>query len=37
MPYRKVNDVRLFYTDEGEGAYTLLLMHGLSGDSHDWS
>jgi pimeloyl-ACP methyl ester carboxylesterase len=37
MPYREINGVRLFYTDEGEGAYTLLLIHGLSGDSHDWS
>lgn len=37
MPFADVNGARLFYTDAGAGPFTLLLMHGLSGDSHDWS
>jgi pimeloyl-ACP methyl ester carboxylesterase len=32
-----LTDVRLFYTDDGEGPFTLLLLHALSADSHDWS
>jgi pimeloyl-ACP methyl ester carboxylesterase len=37
MPFADVNDVRLFYTDDpGEGG-TLLLVHGWTCDSCDWS
>ncbi|MBL7501170.1 alpha/beta hydrolase [Frankia sp. CNm7] len=37
MPFADVGDVRLFYTDEGAGDPPLLLVHGYSADSHDWS
>lgn len=36
MPYTEIDGVTLFFTDEGHGPYTLLLMHGLGTDSHDW-
>ena len=36
MPYAEINGVRCFYTDEGEGPLTLLLMHGWAADSNDW-
>lgn len=37
MAFGDVGGVRLFYTDEGSGQPTLLLVHGYSCDSHDWS
>ncbi|MEV4891688.1 alpha/beta hydrolase [Nonomuraea sp. NPDC055795] len=39
MPYARVaEDVRLFYTDDGGGEATpLLLVHGWGADSHQWS
>jgi pimeloyl-ACP methyl ester carboxylesterase len=37
MPYAELADARLFYTDEGDGAPALLLVHGYTADSHDWS
>ncbi len=36
MPYAQVNDVSLFYTDEGEGS-PVLLVHGWSCDGSDWA
>ncbi|MEO3884786.1 alpha/beta hydrolase [Nonomuraea sp. B5E05] len=37
MPYADVGeDVRLFYTDDGDGP-PLLLVHGWGADSHQWS
>jgi pimeloyl-ACP methyl ester carboxylesterase len=36
VPYAKVNDVSLFYTDEGEGS-PVLLVHGWSCDGSDWA
>ena len=36
MPYLDLEHRRLFYTDDGEGGPTLLFVHGLSCDSHDW-
>ncbi|ONH28711.1 alpha/beta fold hydrolase [Pseudofrankia asymbiotica] len=37
MPFADVGDVRLFFTDEGSGDLPLLLVHGYTSDSHDWS
>ena len=37
MPFADLGDVRLFYTDEGDGVPSLLLIHGWTCDSHDWS
>ncbi|SQD94948.1 MULTISPECIES: alpha/beta fold hydrolase [unclassified Parafrankia] len=37
MPFVELGDVRLFYTDEGSGDRPLLLVHGYTADSHDWS
>lgn len=37
MPFATVDDVRLFYTDEGQGGVPLVLLHGWTCDSHDWS
>jgi len=37
VPYAEVGDVQLFYTDEGTGEVPLLLVHGYTCDSHDWS
>jgi pimeloyl-ACP methyl ester carboxylesterase len=36
MPFADLPDVRLFYTDNGEGP-PLLLVHGWGSDSHQWS
>jgi pimeloyl-ACP methyl ester carboxylesterase len=36
MPFAELERLRLFYTDEGEGDPSLLFVHGLSCDSHDW-
>jgi pimeloyl-ACP methyl ester carboxylesterase len=36
MPTVRVRDAELFYTDDGGGARTVLLIHGLSCDSDDW-
>lgn len=36
MAFADLDGVRLFYTDEGSGAPTLLLVHGWTGESHDW-
>jgi len=36
MAFADVGDVRLFFTDEGEGD-PILFVHGFSCDSHDWS
>jgi pimeloyl-ACP methyl ester carboxylesterase len=35
--FASVGDVRLFYTDTGEGGPPLLFVHGWCCDSHDWS
>lgn len=37
MAFADINDARLFFTDEGAGSQTLLLVHGFTCDSHDWS
>jgi len=37
VPYLQLDDLRLFYTDEGSGDVALLLVHGYTADSHDWS
>jgi pimeloyl-ACP methyl ester carboxylesterase len=37
MPFADVGAARLFYTDEGTGDPAVLLVHGWSCDSHDWS
>jgi pimeloyl-ACP methyl ester carboxylesterase len=36
MAYAEVGDVRLFFTDEGEGDPPILMVHGFSCDGHDW-
>jgi pimeloyl-ACP methyl ester carboxylesterase len=36
MPFVRTNDVEIFYTDEGTGT-PLVLVHGWTCDSHDWS
>jgi len=36
MAFADVGDVRLFFTDEGDGD-PILFVHGFSCDSHDWS
>jgi pimeloyl-ACP methyl ester carboxylesterase len=36
MPYAEIGDVRLFFTDDGEGDPPLLLVHGFSCDGNDW-
>jgi pimeloyl-ACP methyl ester carboxylesterase len=36
VPYLELPDVRLFYTDEGDGE-PVLLVHGYTADSADWS
>jgi pimeloyl-ACP methyl ester carboxylesterase len=36
MPFATVGDVEWFYTDEGSGPGTVLLVHGWTCDSHDW-
>ena len=37
MAFAEFDDVRLFYTDEGSGGPPLLLVHGWTCDSHDWT
>ncbi len=37
MPFVDLGDARLFFTDEGAGDPPLLLVHGYTADSHDWS
>jgi pimeloyl-ACP methyl ester carboxylesterase len=37
MAFADVGDVRLFFTDDGEGGPPILLVHGFSCDSHDWT
>jgi len=39
MPYADLEDVTLFYTDDGAGhdAVPLLLVHGWGADSHEWN
>lgn len=37
MPYARLGDVELFYTDDGAGAPPVLFVHGWTCDSHDWS
>jgi pimeloyl-ACP methyl ester carboxylesterase len=37
LPFADVSGLRLFYTDEGSGEPAMLLVHGWSCDSHDWS
>ncbi|MCX5426056.1 alpha/beta fold hydrolase [Streptomyces sp. NBC_00078] len=37
MPYLERPDARIFFTDEGSGPVTLLLIHGLVSDSNDWN
>ncbi|WP_371781483.1 alpha/beta fold hydrolase [Streptosporangium subroseum] len=37
MTYINIGDHRLFYTDDGAGDQALLLLHGATCDSHDWS
>ncbi len=36
MPYAQVNDISMFYTDEGAGP-PVLLVHGWSCDGSDWA
>ena len=37
MAFADIGDVRLFFTDEGDGHPVLLFVHGYTCDSHDWS
>jgi pimeloyl-ACP methyl ester carboxylesterase len=37
MAYAELGGVRLFYTEEGSGEVPVVLLHGWTGDSHDWS
>ncbi|MFI6772202.1 alpha/beta fold hydrolase [Nocardia sp. NPDC050412] len=37
MPYLEHADARIFFTDEGSGPVTLMLVHGLGSDSNDWN
>src|SRR3954451_16347255 len=36
MAYADIGEVRLFFTDEGEGDPPILMVHGFSCDGHDW-
>lgn len=36
MPFAELNDVTLFYTDDGTGGPPVLFVHGWACDSHDW-
>jgi pimeloyl-ACP methyl ester carboxylesterase len=36
VAFADVDDVRLFFTDEGTGSPPMLFVHGYSCDSHDW-
>ena len=37
MAFAELGDVRLFFTDDGEGGPPMLFVHGYTCDSHDWS
>ncbi len=37
MAFAQLDEVRLFYTDEGSSDPPLLLVHGWTCDSHDWT
>src|SRR5271163_1159588 len=37
MPFADVNGVHMFYTDDGPREQSVLLVHGWTCDSHDWS
>lgn len=37
MAFAELEDLRLFYTDEGSGPVPVVLLHGWTCDSHDWS
>jgi pimeloyl-ACP methyl ester carboxylesterase len=37
VPFADLGEVQLFFTDEGAGDPPLLLVHGYTCDSHDWS
>jgi pimeloyl-ACP methyl ester carboxylesterase len=37
MSVADLGEVRLFYTDDGQGENTLLLVHGWGADSHEWA
>jgi pimeloyl-ACP methyl ester carboxylesterase len=37
VPFADLGDASLFYTDDGSGEPSLLLIHGWTCDSHDWS
>jgi pimeloyl-ACP methyl ester carboxylesterase len=37
MAFADVGDVRLFFTDDGDGDRPILFVHGFSCDSHDWT
>jgi pimeloyl-ACP methyl ester carboxylesterase len=37
MAFLELDDRRLFFTDDGDGGVPLLLVHGYTADSHDWS
>jgi pimeloyl-ACP methyl ester carboxylesterase len=37
MAFAEIGEIRLFYTDEGDGSPALLFVHGYTCDSHDWS
>jgi pimeloyl-ACP methyl ester carboxylesterase len=37
VPFVEVRGAQLFFTDEGTGDRPMLLVHGFSCDSHDWS
>jgi pimeloyl-ACP methyl ester carboxylesterase len=36
MPFAELDDVRLFYTDQGQGVPPMLFVHGFTCDSSDW-
>ena len=37
MPFLTLEEATLFFTDQGAGPTTVLLVHGWGCDSHDWS
>jgi pimeloyl-ACP methyl ester carboxylesterase len=37
VPFLEIDDVRLFFTDDGEQDPPVLLVHGYTADTHDWS
>ncbi len=36
MAFIELNDITLFYTDEGSGSRTIVFIHGWTCDGHDW-